>query len=391
MTDATDCSPTTGLLVLQGTPFCNLDCSYCYLPNRDDRRRMPIDVVAKAVEWVFRETRPADPLSIVWHAGEPMVLGVEWYQAAFAAASQAAPAGASIRHHFQTNATLIDDRWCDFFHEHQVDVGVSLDGPAALHDAHRRTRRNTGSHDQVMRGVATLQRRNVPFHVICVVHALTLAAADDLADFFIREGIVRVGLNIEEIEGANGGSSLSTADIEGRYARFLDQLLVRAERHANLHIREADGFINKLTHESFGTIECNDENTAFAIVTVAHDGQISTFSPELADFDHLVHGPFRFGNVANTRRADIVADARFRAIETEIRAGIAECVTACRYFAFCGGGAPSNKLAETGSMASAETLACRLSQKTAVDVMLRRMTARLAPSANAVRPGAAAG
>lgn len=383
--------PANGLLVLQGTPFCNLDCSYCYLPNRDDRRQMTMDVVADAVAWIFRETRPADPLSIVWHAGEPLVLGVKWYEAAFAAASRAAPAGARIRHHFQTNATLIDERWCEFFQEHQVDVGVSLDGPAALHDIHRRTRRNTGSHDQVMRGVAALQRCNIPFHVICVVHALTLAAADELADFFIREGIVRVGLNIEEIEGANDGSSLRITDVESQYGRFFDRLLLRAERHANLHIREADGFIAKLTHNAFGKIERNDENMPFAIVTVAHDGQISTFSPELAEFDHPTHGSFRLGNVSDTRLRDIVTDTRFRAIEAEIRTGVAECATRCRYFAFCGGGAPSNKLAENGSMASTETLACRLAQKTAVDVMLRRMTARLTPPAEAVPHATVAG
>jgi uncharacterized protein len=370
-------APPTSLLVLQGTPFCNLDCSYCYLPNRNDKRRMPLDVVGAAVEWIFRETRPADPLAIVWHAGEPLTLPIDWYEEAFAAVAAAAPPAARIRHHVQTNATLIDDRWCDFFQQHHVNVGVSIDGPADLHDAHRRTRRGSGSHDQVMRGVAVLQRRAVPFHVICVVHAATLDAPDRLADFFIREGITRVGINIEEIEGVNGASSLSVADIQARYERFLDRLLERAELHGNLHIREADGFVAKLTHPAFGRIEGNDENRPFAIVTVAHDGQISTYSPELADLDHPLHGPFRFGSVKDTSRSAIEADPRFQAIEREIAAGISMCAEQCRYHSFCAGGAPSNKLAENGSLASAETLYCRLSQKATIDVMLRRMTSRL--------------
>ena len=41
------------LLVLQATPFCNLDCSYCYLPDRNDRSRMDMQVVEKAVERVI--------------------------------------------------------------------------------------------------------------------------------------------------------------------------------------------------------------------------------------------------------------------------------------------------------------------------------------------------
>jgi uncharacterized protein len=377
MVDAGNALPRTSLLVLQGTPFCNLDCSYCYLPNRDDRRRMSMDIVTKAVEWMFRETAAADPLSIVWHAGEPLVAGIDWYRRAFAAADAALPAGRRLRHHFQTNATMIDDRWCDFFQEFRVEIGVSLDGPADLHDLHRRTRSGGPSHAQVMRGVAALQRRAVPFHVISVVHAATLEVPDRFADFFIREGISRVGLNIEEIEGINDRSSLAFENGAAAYARFLDRLLYRAERNANLHIREADNFVSKITHAEFGRISRNDENAPFGIVTVARDGQISTFSPELVDFDHPKHGPFRFGSVMDTTRVEIENDARFRALDDEIRAGVAKCATDCRHYAFCGGGAPSNKLAETGSLAVSETLACRLSQKTAIDVMLRRMASRL--------------
>jgi uncharacterized protein len=367
----------TRLLILQGTPFCNLDCAYCYLPNRDDRRRMPLEIVAAAVDWIYRHGLAADPLSIVWHAGEPLVLPVTWYEAAFGAVRAAAPARARVRHHMQTNATLIDPTWCDFFLEHQVTVGVSLDGPARLHDLSRKTRRGGGSHAQVMRGVAALQRRGVPFHVICVVGRETLDAPDELADFFIREGLPQVGFNIEEVEGINVRSSLSAADVAERYGRFLDRFLERAERHGGLHVREADAFVNKISHPHFGKVRRNDENLPFALVTVAHDGQISTYSPELADLDHPHHGSFRFGHVSEVRPDDIVRDARFRAIENEVAAGVAACAADCPHFAFCGGGAPSNKLAETGSLAATETLFCRLTQKTTVDVMLRRLTARL--------------
>jgi uncharacterized protein len=380
----------TGLLVLQGTPFCNLDCTYCYLPNRSDRRRMPIATVHDAVAWVFRETRPADPLSLVWHAGEPLTLPIDWYREAFAAAKAAAPPAARLRHHFQTNATLLEDRWCDFFQEHHVNVGVSVDGPADLHDLHRRTRRGGGSHEQVMRGIAVLQRRSVPFHVICVVHQGTLDAADRLADFFLREGITHLGLNVEEIEGANASSSLAEADVAARYGRFLDRLLERAERSGNLHIREGDRFVDKITHPSFGSIGSNDENLPFAIVTVSCSGDISTYSPELADFDHPVHGPFRFGNVATTRLAEIRADLRFQAIEREIAQGVALCSSDCGYFAFCGGGSPSNKLAENRTMASSQTLSCRLNQKAATDVMLARLSAKLRADQAALTAPAAA-
>ena len=44
---AEDFSPRlqTRLLVLQPTPFCNINCDYCYLPNRTDTRRMDFAVL----------------------------------------------------------------------------------------------------------------------------------------------------------------------------------------------------------------------------------------------------------------------------------------------------------------------------------------------------------
>jgi uncharacterized protein len=30
------------LLVIQPTPFCNLNCSYCYLPDRQNTRKMSL-------------------------------------------------------------------------------------------------------------------------------------------------------------------------------------------------------------------------------------------------------------------------------------------------------------------------------------------------------------
>ena len=43
----------TRLLILQPTPFCNIDCNYCYLPTRNDRHRMPYEIVEAAVRFVF--------------------------------------------------------------------------------------------------------------------------------------------------------------------------------------------------------------------------------------------------------------------------------------------------------------------------------------------------
>jgi uncharacterized protein len=60
------------LLVLQPSPFCNIHCDYCYLRDRTSKKRMPIEVVAATIEKVFASGLVFGPLSVIWHAGEPM-------------------------------------------------------------------------------------------------------------------------------------------------------------------------------------------------------------------------------------------------------------------------------------------------------------------------------
>ena len=58
----------------------------------------------------------------------------------------------------QTNGTLLDDAWCAFLAEHRFAVGLSIDGPARLHDRSRPDRRGRPTHDRAMRGLRTAAR-----------------------------------------------------------------------------------------------------------------------------------------------------------------------------------------------------------------------------------------
>src|SRR5438132_13119431 len=73
------------LLILQPTPFCNIDCDYCYLPDRDSKARMSPEVLRAAIDRVFESGLAGEGFTVVWHAGEPLVLGTEWYDEAIAA------------------------------------------------------------------------------------------------------------------------------------------------------------------------------------------------------------------------------------------------------------------------------------------------------------------
>ena len=69
------------LLVLQPTPFCNINCSYCYLPDRQSTKRMSPETLRQVFDWVFSSGLVREPFSLLWHAGEPLVIGAGGKQA----------------------------------------------------------------------------------------------------------------------------------------------------------------------------------------------------------------------------------------------------------------------------------------------------------------------
>lgn len=368
---ADDLRGRTRLLVLQGTPFCNIACRYCYLPDRGNRARMAPETVHAALRWLETSGLAAPKLAVVWHAGEPLTLPADWYRGALAAASSARPAGADLRHCIQTNGTLVDDRWCALFREHGMQIGISLDGPARLHDAQRRTRAGRGTHDAVMRGISALQRHAIPFHAICVVGDAALDVPEALVEFFAAHDIREIGFNVEEVEGVHTRSSLSR-DRAGGFRGFFERAWRRAAA-LGVEIREVRTILAGLQQPPAEPWPGNDQNMPFDIVTVSHDGRIHTFSPELAGLEHPRIGSLALGNVLTSTLQQVLDGPVFRQAWAEIAAGVAACARDCAYFPLCRGGAPSNKLGELGSFAGTETMACRLGHQEIAETVLQRI------------------
>jgi uncharacterized protein len=114
----------------------------------------------------------------------------------------------------------------------------------------------------------------------------------------------------------------------------------------------------------------DQQNMPFCIVSVRYDGTLSTFSPELLDAGDRRFGNFGFGHVALHDLVDVASSQLFRAVDDEIQQGVNACEQECRYFRWCGGGAPANKLFETGSFAATETMHCRLTRQAVLDEVL---------------------
>ncbi|BBZ46466.1 cyclophane-forming radical SAM/SPASM peptide maturase GrrM/OscB [Mycobacterium parmense] len=363
------------LLILQASPFCNIDCTYCYLSTRSQTKRISFDTVEAIAKFLRDVPVKSPPLTVCWHAGEPLAVPIAFYERAFTCFAEM-PGAPAVRHSFQTNATLITDDWCDFFKRWSVHLGVSVDGPRELHDSQRIDRAGRGTFDRVMRGIAKLRQHDVAFGVISVLTERSLGAPDDMWEFYRSNGIRRVAFNVDEGKGVHEESSLTASEHLSAFRDFMSRIADLQERDPAISVRELDGMRRHLS-ASPDTDVTKTDNRPGAIININSDGDLTTFSPELLGQVHPRYGRFAWGNVHKDSWSDFAGNSQLRRARADVQAGVELCRQQCPYFAVCGGGCPSNKLAEHDTFVATQTMKCRFKIQAVADVVIERLERRM--------------
>ena len=352
-------------LTVQATPFCNLDCTYCYLPNRSNKAKFDVSLIPIIFNNIIESDLVGDSLYWDWHAGEPLVPGLDFYKETTQLIKKHKPKNLQVNIGMQTNATLITDEIAAFFKKNKFRIGVSIDGPEAIQNKNRVYRNKKGSFKDCIRGIELLKKHKVPFHVISVLSEYSLGFPDDMYDFFFNLGTTGVAFNIEEVEGIHSNSSVNNQETGHLFTAFFERFFtLHLEHNEPFQIREWNKFV------SYKRInQVNGTTVPFAHLTIDTNGNFSTFSPELITIEnHPKHHHFIFGNIKENRILDALQNRHFREIYTEIQAGVKQCKKTCSYFETCGGGMVSNKLFENGTFNSTTTMACRYMEQTLCDI-----------------------
>ena len=366
------------LVVLQPTTFCNINCQYCYLPERSKTKRMSLDIIRRIASEVLSSDLLTGEIVFLWHLGEPLTVPFSFYEEAF---SEIARINQEYRreyvHTFQTNATLLNEEWVTLIKRHKIRLGISLDGPAFIHDRQRVKRNGKGTHAAILRGVRLLQANNVPFGVISVLTDFTLDYPDEYFEFFRENGIDKVGYNIDEIEGIHTSTTFSQSQSVSRYKRFLSRLLELSDQHQGA-IRFREVWTNLRTVVQ-GAAPYNLANKPLRILNFDVEGNFSTFCPELVAATSQKYGDFVMGNIMREGLADLATNPVFQQVHREIEEGLALCEQTCPYWNYCGGGEPSSKFFEHGRFDVAETTTCRIHRQATIDVLVDYLEKKVVP------------
>jgi len=365
------------LLIVQGTPFCNIDCKYCYLPNRSDKNKISIETFEKILDRVLESGLVREDFTIVWHAGEPLVMPLSFYKDVSSLVKNKNTTNFRIKQNFQSNGILLNDEWCEFLKENRdtVNLSLSIDGPQFIHDNQRITRKGDGTFTSVMKSVDLLRKYEINFGVISVITDFTLDYPKEFYQFFKELSPKILGMNVEEIEGDNYSSTLYAKNITTeRYNKFISEMynMFLADTRT-LPIREfqqIEKFILKSKSYKNGL---GQQTTPYRIIAVDLDGNFSTLSPELLGMKSAKYGNFVFGNVYRNSFEEALTTEKFKAVYYDIISGMVMCKDSCNYYSVCGGGTPSNKYSEHKSFAVTETNHCKFKFQLPMDIVLNKI------------------
>ena len=165
---------------------CNLDCSYCYYRDKAEiygkcQTTMTYEVLEEYIkQYLTSVSQPV--VTFCWHGGEPLLAGKEFFRKAVELQQQYA-GGKKIENTLQTNGTLVDEEWCCFFKENGFLVGVSLDGPRAIHDAHRVDCGKRPTFDKVMSAIGMMNRIGVEFNILATVNSASEGHGTEIYNF----------------------------------------------------------------------------------------------------------------------------------------------------------------------------------------------------------------
>lgn len=336
------------------TRLCNLRCVYCHDWRSGPNQSMPFRVQAALFEKLLARSEHG-AVDVVWHGGEPTLLGKRGFLRLLALQQLFRRPGQQIQNILQTNATTLDDDWCRLLARYKFKVGVSLDGPLELHDEARPFAGGRPSSGAVRRGLAALRGNGLITTTLLVVSPETVAlGAAAIVRFLQEEGLTSVAMLPVRPEVRPEGAAGPYLSRE-EYTRFLlDVDRARRERpHPWLAVRELDAAIQALEGRGPGHCELLG-GCVGAFFSVEPDGTVRHCDKFGEDPDYTL------GNILTHDFEEIRAAARTRSLAAANEQADAVYRSSCRFYDTCKGWCPHERYVAARADASFNDSCCGL-------------------------------
>jgi len=312
--------------------FCNKRCTYCR--NRDFSQNIATIMSSKKLEELFKLLKASlqNKVRVNWHGGEPLLAGKTFFNHIIRLEKEC-PDKLWLNA-VQTNATLIDREWAEFFHNNKFNIGVSVDGSEKTHDVNRIDASGRGTYKRVIRGVNILRDYGIYPSVICTV---TKKTKKDAKEMFL--GLVEAGFNNIAFNAFYNTASEHSSDVygltDGEWLSFLVEIFEAWIDLNNpaVHVREVDSALAWIKSKSANC--CMYKGTCSQWLVIDYDGEIYPCE-RLGKEIHL-------GNIQSLKTLkDIVSSPVFFEWEKSINILPVKC-QGCDFLSLCHNGCVSHR------------------------------------------------
>lgn len=342
------------VLIKPASADCNLRCSYCFYLDRSElypesaTRRMTEEVLQQLVRSYLETSQPV--YSFVWQGGEPLLMGSAFYERVTDLQMAFARRGANVSNAIQTNGLLLNDRLGRQLRACRFLTGVSLDGPAALHDRARVDVAGHGSHAKVLEGIDCLKRNGAEYNILTLVSKHNADSPVEIYDYLVEDRGAAFLQFIECVELDGQGRVAPYCVTPQEWGSFLCAVFDRwyASDTRKVSVRLFDTIIAKLV--TGRDICCTSGRDCRQYFVVEYNGDVYP-----CDFHVLPE--LRLGNVLTHTWEQMAESDVFKAFGARKNLTHAACRT-CPYFKFCAGDCPKNRVGHRSGPAEKLSYLC---------------------------------
>jgi uncharacterized protein len=345
--------PRIHILAKPSGATCNLACSYCFFLDKEllypnSKFRMSEETLEAYIRQLI-ETHRSSEVTVAWQGGEPTLMGVDFYRKAIEFQEKYRRPGMTFENTMQTNGTLLDDEWCEFFKENNFLIGISIDGPAHLHDAYRVDKGGAPTFDRVLRGLRLLQKHGVEYNILVTVNRANADYPLEVYRFLRDEANTEWIQFIPVIERMNpdghnliqAGDQVSPRSVRPeQFGRFLIQIFDEWVLNdvGRVFVQTFEAALRNWMRLPPGM--CVFERTCGYGLVLEHNG-------DLYSCDHFVEPDFLLGNIQEEHMLELVgSEGQYKFGQDKYDTLPKYCLECPVLFA-CNGECPKNRFIKT--------------------------------------------
>ncbi|MCU0460957.1 MAG: anaerobic sulfatase maturase [Bacteroidales bacterium] len=325
---------------------CNLACRYCYYLGKKDLYRsagtlkMSGDILEKYIKQHI-DASYDDPVFFSWHGGEPLLAGIDFYKKAVALQKKYLPSGRAAVNGIQTNGTLLNDEWGHFLKLENFITGISIDGPADLHDKHRLTPAGQKTFEKVLKGYKVLRKHEITTEILCVLSSDNSPYPSEVYNFFRSIGAIYLTfLPLVERDYSKTSGVTDASVSPDKYGQFLSSVF-------DEWIMQDIGKIKIQIFEEALRAAFNQEHTLCIFKVDCGGVPVIEHNGDFYSCDHFVDREHFIGNINRSSLEDLLASQGQKAFGLAKSKTLPRYCVDCDVLSMCNGECPKNRFITT--------------------------------------------